>query len=273
MNEIEQLRLHVDALETAVKQDPKFFGAVVQYVKQFKDILAGPSDKITKAALQLLSKELEDFIQPWRPRRMPGVAYVPPQNFKISDPSIKKITALVATLSKMTDADFTKVVDAASQGLPPSPQAAKDVKITREGIFFQGQTFDAMAQIVEIFKLATKNIEIIDGYADQTVLKLLTSKNPGVAVRILIFPQAASPAFITLGTTFKSQWGQLEVKSSKAFHDRFIFIDGTDIFHLGASINHAGKKGFMFSRVEEPTVLGAMKSEWAKEWAVAKVEV
>jgi len=273
VNEIEQLRLHAEALETVIQQDQKWFGPVVQYAAQLKKILGGPPEKLTKDALVMLSKQCSDHIERWRPKPIGrGALYIPPPQFSNSAPTIDKIAALVKQITAFSDVVFQRLVEDSAPG-PAAPSSAGDIKITREGVFFKGQTFDAMAQIVEIFKLATKSLDVIDGYADNTVLKLLTSKGNGVPVRLMVLPKAATPAFQALGATFKVQWGPLEIRSSAAFHDRFILVDSTEVYHLGASINHAGKKGFMFSRVEEPKIITAVLAEWNNEWVTATVVV
>ncbi|MSO62614.1 MAG: hypothetical protein EXQ50_11080 [Acidobacteria bacterium] len=67
----------------------------------------------------------------------------------------------------------------------------------------------------------------------------------------------------------QSQYGGLSVRTSDAFHDRFVVVDGTEFYHFGASIKDAGNKGSMFSRIEESAVINAIQAEWQKQWLVA----
>jgi len=149
---------------------------------------------------------------------------------------------------------------------------AESVKVTREGIYFAGQTFDALLSFHDIISTAKQHIALIDGYIDERLLKLLTAKATGVAVEILTFPsvptsvQAAAPSFHT-------QYGDLKIRTSNRFHDRFLIIDNTDFYHFGASMKDLAKKGFMFSRIEEQPIIDALRAEYAREWAVASVVV
>jgi hypothetical protein len=74
---------------------------------------------------------------------------------------------------------------------------------------------------------------------------------------------------VPLAKGFKTQYGGLDVLRSTAFHDRFVFVDGTTCYHFGASLKDLGKKGFMFSRIEEPSVLAAIRKQFEDEWAKA----
>lgn len=77
----------------------------------------------------------------------------------------------------------------------------------------------------------------------------------------------------TLCQAFKAQHGSLAVKSSSAFHDRFVVIDNSAVYHSGASIKDLGKKTFMFSLIEEPEIVAAIQAKFATEWGVAAVEI
>jgi len=145
------------------------------------------------------------------------------------------------------------------------------MKVTREGVFFAGEYFDATRQIGEMFSQSRQTIIIIDGYISPKVLDLLTSKNASVEAQILTYN--LSPALKTAAHAFNKQYGKLFIRTSNAFHDRFIIIDDCDFFHFGASIKDLGSKGFMFSRIEEPEVIERLRKKWTDEWAKAKEEV
>ena len=150
-------------------------------------------------------------------------------------------------------------------------RAASSVKVTREGIYFAGQTFDALLNFQEIISTAKRNISIIDGYVDEKVLKLLTAKATGVGVEVLTF--RVSPALHAAAVTFNTQYGDLKIRTSRVFHDRFVIIDDTDFYHFGASIKDLATKGFMFSKIEEQSVIDALRTQYASEWATATIEV
>ena len=152
---------------------------------------------------------------------------------------------------------------------PIGPSAT--LKLGREGVFFAGQTFDALYRASQMLSDAATSIRVIDGYIGEDLLNLLTKKRGGVTVEILTKP--LSPSLKTLCRAFDQQYGGLSVRSSAAFHDRFVILDDRDFFHFGASIKDAGKRGFMFSLIEEPEIVNALRSRFQQEWNIAKVEV
>jgi hypothetical protein len=152
------------------------------------------------------------------------------------------------------------------------PQSSPaSVKVGREGVFFAGQTFDALYRASQIFCDATSNIKVVDGYIGEDLLNLITKKQAGVTVEMLTKP--LSPSLATMCRAFNQQYGGLSVRSSSAFHDRFVILDDRDFYHFGASIKDAGKRGFMFSLIEEPEIIKALQKKLQHEWANATVEI
>jgi hypothetical protein len=145
------------------------------------------------------------------------------------------------------------------------------MKVTKEGVFFAGQYFDALQKVVDILSTAKKEILLIDSYISETVFDLLKKKDAHVSVAILT--KSLSPTLKTIAIAFNKQYSNLSIRSSMAFHDRFLIIDDTEFYHIGASIKDLGHRGFMFSRIEEDFVLNALRSEWKKEWAASTIEV
>lgn len=141
--------------------------------------------------------------------------------------------------------------------------------ISREGVFFKGQYFDALQKVTGIVEDANARIDIIDAYVSPDVLSLLTRKKLSVAVNILT--KSVDPALKTAATAFNKQYGKLAIRTSDAFHDRFIIIDSKDFYHFGASIKDVGKRGFMFSRIEEEDVIKAVGKKLGAEWDGASV--
>lgn len=148
---------------------------------------------------------------------------------------------------------------------------APSMKVTREGVFFAGQYFDALQRVREILSNARQSIAIIDGYINEDVLNLVTSKQPKVKVKILT--KTVSPALRTAADAFNRQYGGLSIRTSQAFHDRFVVVDDREFYHFGASIKDLGNRGFMFSRIEEPDVINALSAKWTQEWNRARVVV
>jgi len=145
------------------------------------------------------------------------------------------------------------------------------VKATREGLFFAGQYYDAIRWVSDIISNVQKKIVIIDRYFNEKTLDLLCAKNQKAKVEVLT--EKFTPLLKVKAAEFNKQYGQLEIRLSSAFHDRFIIVDDTDFYHLGASIEHLGSRGFMFSRIEEPVIIRSLSNELAEEWKNAKVEI
>lgn len=127
-----------------------------------------------------------------------------------------------------------------------------------EKIFYDGHEYDAYDKIVEFIRKAKKDIVVIDAYADNVALQILEKKRTGVAVTIVKGPRARLTALDV--AKFNAQFANsLTVKMSAAFHDRFIIIDKSLLLHVGASLNHIGKKCFAISVLDAaniPSIMG-----------------
>lgn len=164
----------------------------------------------------------------------------------------------------------SKPREPASPTMPSeAPPSTDEIIKSKEGLFSAGQYFDAKIVIRDLFSIATKDIVIVDAYLGEDVLSLLTVKRDGVHVKLLT--GKVSPVFLTLARDFNRQYKSLEVRTSKTFHDRFIFIDNRDFYHFGASLEHLGNKTFMFSKLEEPLIISALKTHWTTGWSHAAV--
>jgi phage regulator Rha-like protein len=119
----------------------------------------------------------------------------------------------------------------------------------KQSIFFGGQFYDALTLIIEIIQKAKTRITIIDNYVDNSVLEMLANKNDKVAVTII----TANPnklSHLNL-EKFVHQYGEIAIVESKSFHDRFIIIDGKEVYAFGASLKDAGNKCFAVSKNED----------------------
>ena len=123
-----------------------------------------------------------------------------------------------------------------------------DREESSQKIFFDGQIFDAFSLLADIIGHARKNIVLIDGYIDVVTLNILAKKNAGVDVLAYTLPSAKISALDI--RNFNAQYSTLTVKKTTAFHDRFLIIDGTEGYHIGASLKDAGKKCFGINRIE-----------------------
>ena len=117
----------------------------------------------------------------------------------------------------------------------------------KQGIFFDGQVFDAYAFVCDLIRSATRRIVLIDNYVDESVLTLLSKRKAKVGAQLLtknISRQLAQDV-----AKFNAQYPAIEVREFKLAHDRFLIIDD-DIYHLGASLKDLGKKWFAFSKMD-----------------------
>lgn len=128
-----------------------------------------------------------------------------------------------------------------------------DHKENNQKVFFDGQIFDAFALITDLIQQAGKTIVLIDGYVDIVTLNILAKKKDGVDVMIYTLPSARLTAQDI--ANFNAQYPNLTVKHTTAFHDRFMIIDGTTAYHIGASIKDAGKKCFGINKIEDIGVI------------------
>ena len=118
-----------------------------------------------------------------------------------------------------------------------------------EKVFFDGEYLDARVFIKGLFSKAATSIVVIDPYADAKALGFLSSKDNAIPATIIV----SSKAKLTQDDVeaFSLQYGLLTVKSDDSFHDRFIVMDGRSLYHLGASLNYAGRKTFAISELTE----------------------
>jgi prophage antirepressor-like protein len=115
-----------------------------------------------------------------------------------------------------------------------------------QGIFYDGQIFDAYKFVADLVKSATKSIVLIDNYLDESVLILLSKRKENVKCQI--FTTKISTQFKLDLEKFNAQYPPVEVKEFSKSHDRFLIIDDT-IYRIGASLKDLGKKWFAFSKI------------------------
>ena len=144
---------------------------------------------------------------------------------------------------KTIDENFSKIFIA----LDSSPQKAK------EGVFFKGQIFDAYAFFQDLIKTAKKEIVLIDGYVDLSVLERLSVKQKNVIVKIFTHPKAELQQIDV--DQFNKQYPTLHVDYTQKMHDRFMIIDNKELYHIGASLKDLGKACFAFEKIEDSKTL------------------
>jgi len=126
----------------------------------------------------------------------------------------------------------------------------------KQHIFFDGQIYDAFSFIVDLIKKAQNKLVLIDNYVDTNTLNLLCKKNNGVSV--LIAGSGKGSLTSKDISKFNAQYQGLLVKTRNDFHDRFLIIDDTEVYHIGASIKDAGKKSFGITKIEDQTLLDSI---------------
>ena len=118
----------------------------------------------------------------------------------------------------------------------------------KQGIFFDGQIYDAYTFVADIIRSAQKSIDLIDNYIDDTVLTLLSKKQSNVAVRI--FTKTVTSQLKQDVEKFNTQYPTLKAEQFNKAHDRFLIIDRQIVYHFGASLKDLGKKWFAFSKMD-----------------------
>jgi len=138
----------------------------------------------------------------------------------------------------ITETRLDKVFDALEAG-EPTPQ---------QGIFYDGQMFDAYLFVSKLIQNAKQNITLIDNYVDENVLKLSSKRNK--KVQVTIYTKNLDKTFKLDLMKHNSQYKPITVKIFTKAHDRFLIIDNKIVYHFGASLKDLGKKWFAFSRME-----------------------
>ncbi|MGM5485299.1 MAG: ORF6N domain-containing protein, partial [Nanobdellota archaeon] len=118
--------------------------------------------------------------------------------------------------------------------------------LPKQGIFFDGQVFDAYEFVSRLIKKAKKEIILIDNYVDESVLTLLSKKKKNV--KVIIYTKNISKQLKLDEEKFNKQYGGLEIKYFDKSHDRFLRIDN-QLYHFGASLKDLGKRWFAFSKI------------------------
>ena len=117
-----------------------------------------------------------------------------------------------------------------------------------EGIFFNGQIFDAYVFVTNLIKTAKKSIVLIDNYVDETVLSMLSKRKSGV--QATIFTSKPTKQIKLDLQKHNQQYPVIELKTYTKSHDRFLIIDKETVYHIGASLKDLGKKWFAFSKID-----------------------
>ncbi len=165
-------------------------------------------------------------------------AFVKMRKFIVSNASIFQRLNKVEQKQLISDTKIDKILNAIE---------LNEVK-PKQGIFYDGQIFDAYKLLSDIVRTANKSIIVIDNYIDDTTLQLFTKINSGV--RVQLYTKTITKSLKQDLVKYNSQYEKIEIKKLQTSHDRFMIIDNIIVYHFGASLKDLGKKWFAFSKLE-----------------------
>jgi hypothetical protein len=122
---------------------------------------------------------------------------------------------------------------------------------SKQGIFYDGQIYDAYAFVNDLIKSAKSEIVLVDNYIDDSIFTLF-SKYPNLKIKI--YTQTITKQLELDYQKYQAQYKNIELKEFKNVHDRFMILDNSEIYHIGASLKDLGKKWFAFSKFEIDTL-------------------
>jgi hypothetical protein len=135
-----------------------------------------------------------------------------------------------------TDSKLEQILKALEKDLPP-----------KQGIFFEGQLFDAHVFASDLVKQAQKSIHLVDNYVDENTLMLLSKRKKGVICTVHTRLHAVLQKDIE---KHNKQYPNIDLIENKSSHDRFLILDDSMLYHIGASLKDLGNKCFAFSRMD-----------------------
>ena len=165
-------------------------------------------------------------------------AFVAMRKFLANNASIFQRLDQVELKQLKTDEKLEKIFKALEAGKPEPTQ----------GVFFDGQIFDAYTFASSLIKKAQNEIILIDNYIDETTLTHLSKKSGNV--KVLLLTKAIGKQLALDVKKANEQYGNYEAKELKTSHDRFLIIDRNELYHIGASLKDLGKKWFAFSKLD-----------------------
>jgi len=160
------------------------------------------------------------------------------RKFISSDSSLLQRFERVEKRLSLHDDNINKIFNAIEQ---------KDIKPT-QGIFYDGQVYDAYVFVTDLIKSAKKSIVLIDNYIDESVLTMLSKRDENVSTTI--HTKNISKQLLLDLEKYNAQYPNIEIKKFDSSHDRFIILDEKEVYHIGASLKDLGKKWFAFSMLD-----------------------
>jgi len=171
----------------------------------------------------------------------------------------RTLAAMAPLLSRIEAAERRQIVDQSKneanqvrneERFEKIFDAMNDKKFPPQKVFFDGEFFDAFVQMKKFVRQAKRTIVVIDPYFDDSCLPLIAQKRPGVVVTVVVSARGRRNLHDMDVSQFNRQYANaLVVKETEKFHDRYLIIDNTTLIHVGASLNHLGRKCFAFSKM------------------------
>lgn len=149
------------------------------------------------------------------------------------------------------------------------PEFLRQIKRPKKEFYLSaGEEYEAKKAIWGIMKMASITLSIVDVYLDDSIFDYLKSLDPEIQVKLLTANR--KPIFKTLYLPFVKERGNTEAREGKDCHDRFIIIDESVIYHLGSSINYAGRKAFMINKIEDDEEKKKLTNDFINWWNTSK---
>lgn len=152
--------------------------------------------------------------------------------------------------------DFYEFKDETTRTLGVILKRMENEEPLKEGLFLNGQWFDAFDTITNLIKKAKKSIVLVDPYADKTSLVYLSHKSNGVA--LTIYKSEYSKLSIEEAEIFEKQYGKVILNEFNESHNRYLILDSNEVYDLGTSLNKAGNKIFTINRIEVQKIADAI---------------
>ena len=175
----------------------------------------------------------------------------------------KALASLAPLLARIEATDRRQIADQAKNDANQARNeerfklildAMQDKKFPPQKVFYDGQIYDAFEQMKRFVRMARRELVIIDPYFADCVLPLVAQKRQGVSVLVVRNSRSRLLHGVDVDRFNAQYGGSLTVRVSDRFHDRFLIIDGATLIHVGASLNHLGRKCFAFSSLDKSNI-------------------
>ncbi|WP_366934072.1 RhuM family protein [Sulfuricurvum sp.] len=160
------------------------------------------------------------------------------QKITLLENDLKLLQTKMKNKQLQTDEKINKLFEAIEE---------KSIKPT-QGIFYDGEVYDAYLFVSDLIKSAKKSIVLVDNYLDESVLTMLSKRAPDVTATL--YTKNITPQLELDLKKYNAQYPKITLKKFDASHDRFLILDSKELYHIGASLKDLGKKWFAFSKFE-----------------------